>query len=34
MLLQHETFPELRAGFNDEVRSQIKQQLENSLSTK
>ena len=33
-VLYHETFPELRAGFNDEVRQQIRQQLENSLKTK
>ena len=33
-VLYHETFPDLRAGFNDEVRQQIRQQLENSLKTK
>ena len=33
-VLYHETFPELRAGFNDEVRSQIRQQLQQALDTK
>lgn len=33
-VLYHETFPDLRAGFNDEVRSQIREQLEKSLNPK
>ena len=31
-VLYHETFPQLRAGFTDEVRSAIRQQLEKSLN--
>lgn len=31
-VLYHETFPELRAGFNDEVRRSIREQLEKSLN--
>lgn len=33
-ILFHETFPELRAGFTDEVRQQIRQQLSRSLNNK
>lgn len=31
-VLYHETFPEIRYGFNDEVRRSIRQELENALS--
>ena len=33
-VLYHETFPELRYGFNDEVRKEIREQLEKSLNPK
>ena len=33
-VLFHETFPDLRAGFNDEVRQHIRQQLQQSLNPK
>lgn len=33
-VLYHETFPDLRAGFNDEVRREIREQLEKSLNPK
>ena len=33
-VLYHETFPELRYGFNDEVRKEIREQLERSLNPK
>jgi hypothetical protein len=31
-VLYHETFPELRDGFTDEVRRQIRQEIEGSLN--
>ena len=33
-VLYHDTFPELRAGFNATVRSRIRQQLQNALKPK
>jgi len=33
-VLYNETFPDLRAGFNDEVRREIREQLEKSLNPK
>lgn len=33
-ILYKETFPDLRAGFNDEVRREIREQLEKSLNPK